>query len=100
MKASTAPSCSANPWARTAQVRTTRIRSPRPRPATAAPQRLAPRSGKSGRSGVAFRGIDAIGLELPVEVTALDPEALGGTRHVPVVGAKLGQDVGALEVVA
>ena len=33
-------------------------------------------------------------------MTALDPEALGGPRHVPVVGAKLGQDIGALEVVA
>src|SRR5262245_7085977 len=56
--------------------------------------------GHDGRSGVALGRIDAVGLELAVEVAALDAETVGGARHVPVVGAELGKDVGALEVVA
>src|SRR3990172_2308367 len=44
-----------------------------------------------------FGGGDTVGLQLGVEVAALDPEPLGGARHVPVLGAELRQDVRFLE---
>src|SRR5215831_18606465 len=100
MKARTVLSRIDNPWASTFQVSAIRTTSPNPRPATAGT--LTPPSGSDtdDRSGVALRRIDVVGLELPVEVAALDAEPIGGARHVPVVGAELGQDIGALEVVA
>src|SRR5438128_4930925 len=101
MNESTSPPWNDSPWASTFQVRTTRMRSPTPRPATPAILVvLSPGSGTTIGSGVALRRIDVVGLELPVEVAALDPQALGGAGHVPVVGAQLGEDVRALEVVA
>src|SRR5215469_937031 len=47
-----------------------------------------------------LRRRDAVDLELAVEMAPLDPELLGGTGHVPVVGAQLGHDVRALEGLA
>src|SRR5262245_17357469 len=101
MKPSTPPPWYDNPWASTFHVSTLRTTSPSPRPATAAPSTaLSPGSGTAIGSGLALGRIDVVGLELPVEVAALDAQALGGTGHVPVVGSQLGQDERALEVVA
>src|SRR5260370_170116 len=47
-----------------------------------------------------LRGRDAVGLELAVEVAALDAQALGGAGHVPLVGSQLAQDERALEGLA
>src|ERR1700752_2600680 len=101
MKPSTPPGWYDNPWARTFHVSTLTTTSPSPRPATAAASTaLSPGSGTALGSALALGRIDVVGLELAVEVAALDAQALGGTGHVPVVGAQLGQDERALEVVA
>ena len=47
-----------------------------------------------------LRGRDPVGLELAVEVAALDAQPLGGAGHVPLVGPQLAQDEGALEGLA
>src|SRR5438093_3828006 len=77
-----------DPCAIACHVRPSKTRRPRARAATA------------GRSGFALRRVDAVGLDLAIEVAALDLQALRRPRHVPVVGAQLGDDVRALEVVA
>src|SRR6266849_4241362 len=59
------------------------------------------RHSRSRRSnGALLRGGDPVSLQLPVEMAALDAEALGGAGHVPLVGPQLAQDEGALEGLA
>src|SRR5438309_7950354 len=82
------PSRNVNPCAIACHVRPSKTRRPR------AGRR------RRGRSGFALRRVDAVGLDLAIEMAALDLQALRRPRHVPVVGAQLGDDVRALEVVA
>src|ERR1700704_1216920 len=65
------------------------------------------RAGRSKRPSAArgslqplLRRADPVGLQLPVQVAALDAETLGGAGHVPLVGPQLAQDEGALEGLA
>src|SRR5262245_4401608 len=100
MKPSTPPPWYDNPWASTFHVSTLSTTSPSPRPATAAASTaLSPGSGTALGSGLALGRIDVVGLELPVEVAALDAQMFGGAGDVPVVGSQLGEDERALEVV-
>src|SRR5258706_5349594 len=57
-------------------------------------------SRSSRSSGTLFRRADSVRLQLPVQVAALDAEALGGAGHVPLVGTQRDEDEGPLEGLA